>query len=118
MSETYTPDTLLAGDYPVVTDIITLLTGEDLVRGTLLGKISASGKYVICDTDGTDDGRRTPAVILAEDCHADGADAQAVIYLSGAFNENAVTFATGEDADDHRVALRNLNIYLKKAVAN
>jgi len=117
MSETYTPDNLIAGDYPIVTDVVTVLQSAALVRGTLLGKITASGKYVLCDTDGTDDGRRTPAAILAEACDASAADAQAVIYLSGAFNGDAVTFAEGETAATHRAALRDLNIYLKTPVS-
>jgi hypothetical protein len=118
MSETYTPDNLIAGDYPVVTDIVTIGTEANLVRGTLLGKITATGKYVLCDTDGTDDGRRTPAAILGEDAAAASADVEAVIYLSGAFNAAEVVFATGETAATHRAALRDLNIYVKNSVAN
>lgn len=117
MSETFTPDKLLAGDYPVVTDVVTILSGENLARGTCLGKITASGKHVIVNTAGTDDGRRAPVAILAEDCDASGGDKQAVVYLSGAFNEGAVTFGGTDTAATHRVALRDLNIYLKKAVA-
>lgn len=117
MSETYTPDNLIAGDYPVVTDIVTIDNGADLVRGTLLGRITATGKCVLCDTDGTDDGRRTPFAILGEDAAAASAEVESLIYLSGAFNETELTFATGETADTHRVALRDLNIYLKKSVA-
>ena len=116
MSETYTPDNLIASDYPIVTDIVTIAEA-DLVRGTLLGKITATGKYVLCDTDGTDDGRRTPAAILGEAAAASGGDVQAVIFLSGAFNADAVTFATGETAATHRAALRDLNIYLKNPVS-
>lgn len=115
MSETYTPDKLLAGDYPVVTDIVTIASGQNLSRGALLGKITASGKYVLCDS-GAADGSQAPVAILAEDCDASGGDAQAVVYLSGAFNENAVTFGGSDSADTHRAALRDLNIYLKKSV--
>lgn len=118
MSETYTPDNLIAGDYPIVTDIVTIDNEADLVRGTLLGKITATGKYVLCDTDGTDDGRRTPACILGEDAAAASAEVEAVVYLSGAFNGDSMTFATGETAATHRAALRDLNIYVKNSVAN
>lgn len=115
--ETYTPDKLLAGDYPAVTDVVTVLSGQNLTRGACLGKVTASGKHVICDSAGTDDGRRSPVAILAEDCNASGGDAQAVVYLSGAVSESAVTFGGTDTATTHRVALRNLNIYLKKTVA-
>lgn len=114
--ETYTPDKLLAGDYPVVTDIVTILQGEVLARGACLGKITASGKHVICNSAGTDDGRRAPVAILAEAVDATAGDKQAEVYLSGAFNEEAVAFGGTDTATTHRAALRDLNIYLKKAV--
>lgn len=114
--ETYTPDKLLAGDYPVVTDIVTILSGQNLARGACLGKITSGGKHVIVDSAGTDDGRRAPVAILAEACDASGGDKQAEVYLSGAFNESAVVFGGTDTAATHRVALRDLNIYLKKAV--
>lgn len=114
MTETFTPDKLIAGDYPVVTDIVTIASGEALSRGTCLGKITSTGKYVKCNSGGTDDGRRTPLAILAEDAEAASADVKAVIYLSGAFNQASVAFGGTDTADTHRAALRNLNIYLKK----
>lgn len=117
MTETYTPDNLLAGDYPAVTDIVTILSGENLARGTCLGKITATGKHVIVNSGGTDDGRRTPVAILAEDCDASDGDKQAVVYLSGAFTESGVTFGGTDAAATHRAALRDLNIYLKQSVA-
>lgn len=114
--ETYTPDNLIAGEYPLVTDIVTILEGEVLTRGTCLGKITTGGKHVIVNSAGTDDGRRAPVAILAEDIDATDGDVQATVYLSGAFNQNAVTFGGTDTADTHRAALRDLNIYLKNAV--
>lgn len=114
--ETYTPDKLLASDYPAVTDVVTILADEVLTRGAVLGKITATGKHVICNSAGTDDGRRAPVAILAEDCDATGADKKAIVYLSGAFNEAACSFGGADTADTHRAALRDLNIYLKKSV--
>ena len=118
MPETLTYSNLFAGDYPVVTDIVTIGNAADLAVGTLLGKITATGKYVLCDTDGTDDGRRTGAAILGEAAAAATAEVQALVYLSGVFDENQIIFATGETANTHRDALRDKNIYLKKAVAD
>lgn len=113
MAETYTPDKLIAGDYPIVTDIVTIDTGV-LVRGTCLGKITATGKYVIVN-DANADGSQAPVCILAEDVDATSADVNALVYLSGAFNESAVIFGGDDTAATHRAALRDLNIYLKKS---
>ncbi len=115
--ETFTPDNLLASDYPAVTDVVTVLEGEVLARGTCLGKVTASGKHVIVDSAGTDDGRRTPVAILAEAADATDGDVQALVYLSGAFNEDQVVFGGTDVIATHRAALRDLNIYLKKPVS-
>lgn len=40
MSETYTPDRLHAGNYPRQTKKITVLTGRNLARGTVLGRVT------------------------------------------------------------------------------
>jgi hypothetical protein len=108
-------DKLVAGDYPLVTDNVTILSGQNLVRGTLLGKITATGKYIKCVSTAVD-GSQTPQVILSEDCDASAADQSAVVYLSGAFNQAAVTFGGADTAATHRSALRDLNIYLKSGV--
>jgi hypothetical protein len=109
--ETFTPDKLLAGDYPAVTDIVVIDTGV-LTRGTLLGKITATGKHILCNSAAVD-GSQNPTCILAEDVDATAADVNAPVYLSGAFNQSAVIFGGADTAATHRVALRNLNIYLK-----
>jgi hypothetical protein len=62
---------------------ITVLDGEDLPAGAVLGKITASGKYVAVDPEASD-GSEEAAGILFAACHADGADAQAVGILRDA----------------------------------
>ena len=42
---TYSPDTLVAGNYELLVGRkVTILTGQVITRGTVLGKITASGK--------------------------------------------------------------------------
>lgn len=57
MTETYTPDNLIAGDFPRVTAAVTIASGANAVRGALLGKITvgtASGEAAAGNTgDGT-----------------------------------------------------------------
>lgn len=116
MTETYTPDNLLAGEYPAVTDIVTILSGQNLARGTVLGKVTASGKHVIVNSANVD-GSQAPVAVLAEACDASGGDKQALVFLSGAFNEDALVFGGTDTVATHRAALRDLNIYAKKVVA-
>lgn len=72
----------------------TILSGENLKRGAVLGKVTASGKYVLHD-DSADDGSETIAAILAEDTDATGGDEPAPIYLAGDFLLSALTAAVG-----------------------
>ncbi len=117
MTETYTPDKLIAGDYPLVTGEVTIVSGQNLARGALLGKITASGKYTLCDS-GASDGSQVPKGILAEAVDASAADVtHAPYYLAGEFNEAAIAFGGTDTADTHREALRDLSIYLKETVA-
>lgn len=110
---TYAPPNLFAGDYPRIERMGVIAAGADLSAGTVLGRITASGKYVLSD-DGAVDGSQTPVAILGEDAAATAADADALIYLAGEFNETALTFGGAHTADNTRDGLRDLNIYLKK----
>ena len=95
--------------------MVTILSGQNLARGALLGKITASSKFTL-SAAASADGSETPAVILAEDCDASAGDKKAVVYLSGDYNSNAVTFGAGHTADSVKDGLRDRNIYLTAAV--
>ncbi len=116
MSETYTPDNLIAGDYPLVTGEVTIASGQNLQRGAVLGRITTSGECVLVDSAATD-GSENPVGVLAEDCDASAAAKSHVpYYLAGEFNESALIFGGSDTAATHRDALRALNIYLKSVV--
>jgi len=110
----FSPDNLIAGDAKIVTAAGTIASGAGvLVRGTVLGKITASGKYL--KAIGTaEDGSQTPDAILAEDVDATSADALSVVYLSGQFAESALTLDASLTLDGIQDGLRGKNIYLTK----
>lgn len=89
-TESYTPDRLIAGE-DLVTDQGTIISGQTLLRGTVLGKIAASGKYTKCVSTATD-GSQFPVAILAADTDASGGDKIGPIYLEGEFNDNFIAF--------------------------
>ena len=115
-SEVYISDQLIAGRFPLVTDTVTLISGQTLKRGTVLGKITASGKFTLA-LSASSDGSQTPAAILADDVDASGGDKLAGVYLAGEFNTNAMTFGTGITAAGAKDTLRDAGIYLKSAVS-
>ena len=116
-STVYTPDSLIAGNAELLLDeSITLISGQNLTRGSLLGKITASGKYTL-SLSASGDGSQTPVAVLAHTTDASGGDAVTNAYVRGDFNQNAVTFGTGHTAASTKEALRALGIALVPSVA-
>ena len=112
---TFTPDDLVTGEFPYVTEQVTIISGQNLVRGALLGKITASGKFNL-SLSAASDGSEVPDMILAEDCDASGGDKVTLAYKSGAFNTNRVTFGTAHTAASVAAGLRDKGIYLKAGI--
>lgn len=61
-------------------EAITVLSGENLVAGTVIGKVTASGKYVGYDNDAAD-GSQVAAGILFDAVDASAADALGVAIV-------------------------------------
>lgn len=116
MAETFTYDNLFAGKVQPVVSGSETITGAALTRGTVLGRITASGKLVAVN-DSLTNGAETPYAVLAEDVDASGADAVAPVYYTGEFNEDAVTFGDDDTVADHKVAARNIGIFFKPVVS-
>lgn len=112
---TYTPDNLVADDFPMMTGQVTIVSGQNLTRGAVLGKITASGKYTL-SASAAADGSQNPSVILLQDTDASGGDKAAPVAESGAFNERAVTLGAGHTIASIKDALRDLGIYLRSSV--
>lgn len=85
------PVQLFASGFPREEVPVTIVSGAgELAKGTVLGKITASGKYDAYDnTD--NDGTETAKLILANAVDATSADVKASAYASGSFNEAALT---------------------------
>lgn len=53
---TYAPDDLLVGGFPLLAEKVTIVTGQNLVRGTLLGRIAGAAAAAVADAGNTGDG--------------------------------------------------------------
>ena len=114
---TYTPDNLLAGNaHLLVARKVTVLSGQVLQRGAVLGTITSSGKAILSLATAVD-GSQTPDLILAEAVDATGADATALAYARGDFNAGALTLGTGHTVASIREGLRAKGITLLTAIA-
>ena len=110
---TYAPDGLIAGQGDeILTEVVTLVSGQNLVRGAVLGQITAGGKYTLSLTAAAD-GSQTAKRILAADCNAGAGDTLCVVYRKGTFNDSALTYGTGHTAATAAVGLLTQGIYLE-----
>jgi hypothetical protein len=111
---TYTPDKLF--DRDTVTRKRTIASGAGILpRGTLLGAITASGKY-LKSLAAAADGSQVPDAILLEPVDATAADVEAAIAIGGKFAIQGITFGAGHTAASVEAALRDKNIYLENVV--
>jgi hypothetical protein len=102
---TTTPDNLLAGDFPRVTDWLAIPSGV-LKRGTVLTSAGAA-----MATGGT------PFAVLAEDADASGGAAQAPVYLTGEFSKAGLILNAGGALSAADIAaLRALSIFVKTTI--
>lgn len=62
---------------------VTIASGQDLGAGAVLGKITASGKYVAVD-QAASDGSQTAVAVLLDTCDATGGDTSAAIIARDA----------------------------------
>lgn len=115
-ADAYIPDQLVAGDLKVVSKTVTITGSALFKRGTVLGKITASGKYTI-SLSAAADGSQNPAAILADDTDATGGDVNGGIYQMGEFNGNALILGTGQTLNGVTAALEAFNIYVKGQVS-
>lgn len=117
-SESSSVDNLIAGsNHQTISRSITLLSGQNVVRGTVLGIVTASGKYAI-STAAASNGSQTPKAIAVEDCDATGGDKTLAVYIAGEFNENEITLGAGHTVASIREGLRDNGIFLKPSVPN
>jgi hypothetical protein len=112
---TFTPDGIIAGEDDLQTRQVTLITGQNLKRGAVLGKITASGKMTL-SLSASSDGSQVPTCILAEDTDATSADKPTPAYHGGVFDENALTYGTGHTKTSVREQLRDYGIKLQSSI--
>jgi hypothetical protein len=114
----YRPQDLIAGHFDLQSETIVLEAGQNLRRGTLLGKKTASGKYVISakiadDGKAVSDGSETPYRVLAEDLDASKGDKLTIAYHTGSFYRGGITLGKGHTFETVKPVLEPISIYIK-----
>lgn len=112
-----TTENLIAGNpHLLLARKVTLVSGQDLKRGAVLGMITASSKYTL-SLSASSDGSQGPDLVLAEDCNASSGDAQALAYSRGDFLASGLTLGTGHTVDSIREGLRAKGINIINSIA-
>lgn len=108
----YKAANLIAGNFPRVERKLTIAAGTgELLPGAVFA-LEGDGKAVLVDSASVTPSVQNPVGILAHEVDALDADAEAIVYYAGEFNELELTFGGTDDADTHRDALRRLGIFL------
>ena len=114
-SDPYVPDRLIADSVPapkvMTIQLIDNQTVGALSRGAVIG-LHTDGTYAIVHQTGNFAGGKAYG-ILVEDADPSGGAVEAMIYVMGTFNEDALSFGGTVDADDVRAALAAYNVYLR-----
>jgi hypothetical protein len=117
--DSYNPHDLIAGDFPLKTETITLAKGQNLKRGSLLGRLKDSGKYVLSrklDDAGKEiaDGSEKPLRILGENVDAAAGDKLTVAYKTGYFFLTGVTIHESHKQEEIRLDLEARSIFFEE----
>lgn len=89
----------------------TVLSGQNVAALTLMGQITASGKW-IKSLSGASDGSEVPAGVMADACDASAGDKSALIYLNGDFDEDAIVYGASHTKATVMVGLAKIGIRL------
>lgn len=102
---------LSEGNGSISRDVVTILSGSGVLEpGTVLGKVTASGKYKPATATGTD-GAETAIAVLTERVDTSSADAEAVVIsrLAEVKRPMLVFGATIADASTEGAAVAQLS---------
>lgn len=116
----FCPDDLVYTKYPARTDMYKLLKHSGTIkRGTVLGLITTGdsiGALTPCNSSNVD-GSQTPFAVLAEDIQEElERDVLAPVYIEGTFNIKKLIFSGSDNADTHKAAAKNANLYFVEFV--
>lgn len=108
----FTPDNLVARNAHMLVSIpVTLISGQNLLRGAVLGQITTGGKYTL-SLSASVDGSQTPVAILAQDCNAAAGDQACLVYIRGDFNDAGVIFGASHTVASTATNLRDRGIFI------
>ncbi|WP_145181827.1 head decoration protein [Pseudomonas sp. URMO17WK12:I11] len=111
-THTFTPSQIEAGDFPIVMESGVIAAGQQLLRGAVLGQVTASGEYLLCKA-AAEDGSQTPKVILDQDVDTTDGAKSAPLRLTGQVLGSQLTLGDGLTLAVAKAALRPLCLFIR-----
>lgn len=96
---------------------VTIAAGAAHVAGEVLGRVTASGKFIL-SAAAAGDGSGDPLAVLSHDVDASGADADATVWVCGEFNPALLTYGAGHTAATVRAAFIGKPLFLPTVTEN
>lgn len=111
VSENFVP--FITGEKPQITDTVTIASGNKISQYTVLGRVTATGKYIPCVKTATD-GSQVPRRIAIYATNASAADALCPVYCEVECNpDQLVLDASWASTDEVKELLADQSIYLR-----
>lgn len=89
----YDPNDIVADAKDLFARKFTLISGQNVQRGAVVGQITASGKLNL-SLSAANDGSQAPMGIVVDAVDASGGDKDVWVYIAGDFKASKLTYGT------------------------
>jgi hypothetical protein len=115
-STPHDPNGLVVSSKDLFGDTVTIVSGQNLAAGAVVGQITTGGKYML-SASAAADGSQTPVGVLAAAVNASAGDQPGYVYFTGDFNAAECVFGAGHTAASIRrtAAQRGLKFHIPQA---
>ena len=98
---------------------LSLASGNDLVRGTVMARNSVTGKLVPYNSGGSNNTNVFYGILVEDMDSTTGEKTHAAVYIQGGFKSGGLTFETSGDSvtEAFRAQARTYGCYIDAAVA-
>lgn len=105
-------DEIITPGFPAIERGQIVLSGQTLVRGSVVGKVTASSKMVLLDKDAVD-GSEVPFGVVADYIDASAGDKVGPIWRTGEFLAEKLIFEAGTVLSDVQAAMEAIQLWPK-----
>lgn len=114
-SAAHDPNGLFASEAPVYIRPITLVSGQNLPAGAVLGRITTGGKFALSVATASD-GSQTPVAVLLGAVDASAGDKSALAAFTGGFKQDRLTWGDGHTPASAWQALAARRLFLHEEI--